>query len=195
MVGIRRVTHAQALQKLIDVFSFCGISYLIGGSVASARAGEPRATNDIDILADLRREHVEPFVTALQSEFYVDRQMIEDSLRRHRAFNILHLATFAKIDIFTPSNAFHHLELQRALPARIDILGEVVDCRVATPEDILLAKLVWYRLGSGLSEQQWRDISGIVAISGPTLDHDYLRHWAAELAVSDLLERALNEKD
>jgi hypothetical protein len=64
---------------------------------------------------------------------------------------------------------------------------------VATAEDTLLAKLDWYRLGGEVSERQWRDVLGILEVQAGSLDLDYLRKWAKELRVSDLLERALTQ--
>ena len=64
---------------------------------------------------------------------------------------------------------------------------------MSSAEDIILAKLEWYRLGGESSERQWGDILGILEIQGDQLDYDYLRHWSTELRVTDLLERALSE--
>ena len=64
---------------------------------------------------------------------------------------------------------------------------------VASAEDIILAKLEWYRLGGEVSDRQWRDILGVLKVQAGRVDLDYLRHWAAELKVDDLLQRALKE--
>ena len=64
---------------------------------------------------------------------------------------------------------------------------------MATPEDTVLAKLVWYRQGDEISDRQWRDILGVLVVQGERLDLAYMRRWAASLDVSDLLERALAE--
>lgn len=62
-----------------------------------------------------------------------------------------------------------------------------------TPEDILLAKLYWFKLGGKVSEVQWRDIKGIVEGAGSVLDRRYLRQGATKLAVEHLLSKALGE--
>jgi len=64
---------------------------------------------------------------------------------------------------------------------------------IATAEDTLLAKLVWFRKGNEVSDKQWLDVRGILAVQGNQLDFDYLHKWAAILRVGDLLERAINE--
>jgi hypothetical protein len=83
--------------------------------------------------------------------------------------------------------------MQRATLEPITIDGEVVVCPVSTPEDVLLAKLRWYKDGGQVSDRQWGDIAGIVA-TNPNLDLPYARLWAGRLRVADLLERALSER-
>jgi hypothetical protein len=62
---------------------------------------------------------------------------------------------------------------------------------LASPEDVLLNKLMWYELGNRVSDQQWRDALGIIRVQAGALDMVYLRRWASELKVGDLLETAL----
>jgi hypothetical protein len=74
------------------------------------------------------------------------------------------------------------------------IVSPGLSIRVASREDILLAKLHWYRLGDESSEQQRRDILGIVAMNREVLDNSYLSHWASQLGVHDLRTRFQNAK-
>ena len=70
-----------------------------------------------------------------------------------------------------------------------------VSAKFASPEDTILAKLEWYRLGNEVSERQWRDVLGVLKTRAGTLELSYLQKWADELKVSDLLERALKEME
>ena len=183
-----------AVIKLVtDVLEQLGVSYLIGGSFASTVHGELRTTLDIDLVADLHTEHVAPLVQALEAAFYVDAGMIQDAIARQGSFNLIHLETMFKVDVFIPkSRAFDQQQLQRRARYVVAMEPEYV-VYVATAEDTILAKLEWYRLGGSVSERQWRDVLGVLQVQAARLDLAYLRRWAATLGIADLLERALSE--
>lgn len=179
--------------KVTEVFETLGVPYLIGGSLASTLYGMIRTTQDSDIVAEMRQEHLQPFVEALQGEFYVDDEMIAESIQRHSSFNIIHRETMFKVDVFIPRpRPFLQSQLDRAQRQTFTFETEV-SAKFASPEDTILSKLEWYRMGGEVSERQWRDILGILKTRAGELDLNYLRHWSDELKVADLLERALKE--
>jgi hypothetical protein len=181
--------------KVTHVLESLGIPYLIGGSLASTLYGMVRTTQDSDIVAEMRLEHLEPFVLALQDDFYMDDEMIAESIQRHSSFNIIHRESMFKVDVFIPRpRPFLQSQLARAQNQTFLFESEI-SAKFASPEDIILAKLEWYRLGSEVSERQWRDILGVLKTRAGELDLDYLRKWANELKVSDLLERALKNME
>lgn len=170
-----------------------GVPYLIGGSLASITHGVMRSTLDADIVADIQPDQISRFVNALKAEFYIDPLSILDAIQHRSSFNLIHLGTMFKIDIFLPKpRAFDRMQMERR--GRKIILDEPERTAwVTSAEDIILAKLEWFRLGGEVSERQWRDVLGVMKTQGTLLDAAYLRHWAAELEVSDLLERAFSE--
>lgn len=181
-----RVT--QVLEKL-------NIPYLIGGSLASALYGMVRATQDADIVAEMQLEHLVPFVSALQDEFYVDDEMIAESIRRHSSFNIIHRESMFKVDVFIPRpRPFFRSQLARAQKQTF-LLENELSANFGSPEDTILAKLEWYRLGGEVSERQWRDVLGMLKTRAGELDLGYMRKWANDLQVDDLLERVLLEME
>lgn len=177
--------------KVTGVFEQLGVPYAIGGSLASTLYGMVRTTQDSDIVAEMRREHLQPFVSALQDEFYIDEEMIADSIQHNSSFNIIHRETMFKVDVFIPRpRPFLQSQLARA-QKQIFTFEQEVSAKFASPEDTILSKLEWYRMGGEVSDRQWRDILGVMKTRADDLDLAYLRKWAGELKVSDLLERAL----
>jgi len=171
-----------------------GVPYLIGGSVASIIHGEPRLTNDIDLVADIREEQVPQLVAALEADFYVDDRAIRRAILERKSFNILYLETMFKVDIFIPRGDEWSREQMRSREGKKLVEGDDSTVRlVSNSETTVLQKLWWFRRGNEVSERQWRDVLGVLKVQADQLDYDYLRHWAARLDVADLLEKAVDE--
>ena len=148
---------------------------------------------DVDIVADIQLQQVASFVSRLQNAFYADVQMIQKAIQRHSSFNLIHLNTMFKVDIFIPKKRpFDEQQLNRRILVRIGSdTGEQM--WILSAEDVVLAKLEWFRLGGEVSERQWRDILGVLKTQQSMLDVDYLKQWAQVLGVLDLMERAFQE--
>jgi hypothetical protein len=171
-----------------------GVPYLIGGSVASIIHGEPRLTNDIDLVADIREEHVSQLVAALETDFYIDDRAIRRAIRERNSFNILYLETMYKVDIFIPRGDEWSREQMRLREGKNLVEGDDSTVRlVSNPETTVLQKLWWFRRGNEVSDRQWRDVLGVLKVQSDRLDYDYLKHWAARLFISDLLEKAMDD--
>lgn len=172
---------------ITEVFETLGIRYFIGGSMATAAHGVARSTLDVDLIADISESDIDAFDEALGEGFFVDIQMIRNAIRRKASFNIIHKETFFKIDVFpTKGRPFDQSQFKRR--TSYPLTGETDQAAyIATPEDNILAKLEWYRLGGEVSDRQWLDILNVVRIQGDRLDRVYLEKWATELQVNDLL--------
>ena len=182
----------QALTPLVEAFDRFGIAYYIGGSVASSVHGRRRYTQDVDMVAALQLKHVQTLVAMLQQEYYIDADMIRGAIQNRSSFNLLHHDTGVKVDVFVQkSNPFAQQEMRRA---REDVLE--VGSRpffFASPEDMILAKLDWWKLGGGVSNRQWNDILEMMKEKHVALDIAYLRQSAPMLGVADVLEKAFND--
>jgi len=180
----------QAITLLIEVLEYLEINYYIGGSTASTAYGVSRPTQDADVVADIRNQHVMLLVKLLESTYYIDAQMIRDAIRNRSSFNLIYLDTMFKIDVFIPkSQPYAQQELQRSRPICIE--EGTRPFYISSPEDTILNKLDWYKMGGCTSKRQWEDILGVLHRQNQALDFAYLRHWAINLRVADLLEQVL----
>lgn len=182
----------QALTPLIEAFERFGIAYYIGGSVASSVHGKRRYTQDVDVVAAIALKHVQPLVAMLQQEYYIDADMIRGAIQNRSSFNVLHNDTGVKVDVFVQKTSpFAQQEMRRIKEEMLEPSSRPFF--FASPEDMILAKLDWWKLGGGVSNRQWNDILEIIKEKHFSLDIAYLRQSAPMLAVADLLEKALGD--
>jgi hypothetical protein len=179
------------LSQVTTTLEHVGIRYVLVGSFASSIHGMYRATADIDILADIKAEQVQPLFEALRDNFYVDEIAIREAVNKHRSFNAIHFDSVFKVDFFVSkpddfaTAELGRRELRKISPDRDETVY------VATAEDTILAKLKWFRAGNEISINQWNDVLGILGTSRHILDFEYLRIWAEKLGLADLLQEAL----
>jgi hypothetical protein len=183
----------EILSSVAQTLDELGIAYLVVGSVASSMLGFSRATNDVDIVADIKLEQAPQLFAALKDAFYIDEQAVKRAILSRRSFNAIHFDSLLKVDVYIPSgDEFSQQQLKRRRPETLSPEA-AQKIYMATPEDTILAKLRWHRQGGEVSERQLTDAAGIIKVQGQTLDISYLRDWAGKLKLLDLLEKLLNE--
>lgn len=187
----------RATLAVVRALQRSGIDYLVGGSLASSFHGIPRSTQDADLLIDLEPPKLPLLLEELEGTFYFDASRARDAVARGTSFNVIHLDTMFKVDLFVAgTDPLSQSEMRRRERHQI---GESADesLFVASAEDTVLQKLHWYRLGNRVSERQWLDVVGILRVQGDRLDRTYLVSWASKLGLTDLLvearERARDE--
>lgn len=182
-----------ALLPVIVALGELGVPYYIGGSVASSRLGIPRSTLDVDLVAELRTDQVAPFIQRLGPDYYVSEDAVREAIARRSSFNAIHQPTMIKVDVFLRKSRPYDAEAQHRSTSAPDAEEPGRALSWASPEDIVLAKLEWYRLGGETSDRQWGDVLGVLKVQASALDLSYLQRWAGELGVADLLLRALDD--
>ena len=177
--------------QVTEALERCGIGYFLGGSLASSFQGEPRATNDVDLVVDLQEGQVEALAAALGDDFDIDDVALRRAAVERSSWNVIYLPSATKIDLFIlRASSFDRSEFVRR--RRVEVrAGRALF--VKSPEDTVLRKLLWYREGGEVSDRQWRDVVQVLRQSRALIDHRYLDEWAAELGVGDLLARAGSE--
>jgi len=182
-----------ALLEVVKCFEEIGLPYAIGGSVASSVHGEPRASADADLIVELAEHQLPDLVAGLQGTFYVPDDAAREAIRRASSFNVIHLDSAYKVDIFVAGP--DTLDREQLRRRELVVIAADPDARafVTAAENVVLRKLDWFRKGGGVSDLQWRDVLGVLKVQGPALDVAYLRDIARQVGLETLLDQAMSE--
>ncbi len=180
--------QAELLNTAVAILERLKIPYLITGSMATINYGEPRFTNDIDMVVDLHESQVDDFCDAFPSpDFYCSQDAVRHAVAKHFQFNILHPASGLKIDVMIPEESeFNHSRLARGRDLPTGASGMA---RFASPEDVIIKKLEYFKLGG--SEKHLRDIIGVLQVQGAWIDREYIENWCARLELEKEWQTAL----
>ena len=180
------MNEAQLLVDCLKRLNALAIDYYVTGSMASNYWGIPRTTHDLDFVIRIDPSAVNPLVDAFAGDFYIDESSVRASFNPPYQFNAIDTRSALKVDFWLPRpNAFDQEMLARR------VLKQVggIPAWLATPEDVILHKLIWNQITP--SDRQLRDAAGIWAIQSSKLDMDYLKNWAVQLDVADQLEKII----
>ena len=185
----------EVLKNFTDILEQLGILYAIGGSMASSIYGVVRFTQDADITVEPFENQADQLYQLLRHRYYISREAMNAALIQRSSFNVIHLDSAFKIDIFVRKDtAFEQqLILRRKLLRFSDSIGK--NFAVVSPEDIVLLKLRWYRDGGQTSQRQWQDVLEILAVQKKNLDFEYLNRWTAVLGINELFQKTMNTAD
>jgi hypothetical protein len=180
--------QSELLQHIAGVLDRMGLRYFVTGSVATIAFGEPRFTNDIDIVVDLPVDRIDEFCAAFPArDFYVSEESVRRAVRQRGQFNIIHSAAGLKVDIMIPATT--PFNASRFARVRTVKYSPGHEAPFASPEDVILKKLEYYREGG--SEKHLRDIAGVLKVSGHRIDHGYISDWADRLGLADEWQEVL----
>lgn len=181
-------------RELAVILNSLNIPYYVGGSVASSLQGEIRYTEDLDLVVNIQPTQIQPLINAMTEQFYISEVAIEDAMSgRTSSFNVIHLTTTEKADIFVMRD--DEFSLSKMARRQLHVPDGDLDKSfyLCTAEDTILQKLVWFRMTARESQKQWRDILGVLKLQGERLDFEYLDRWAQALQLTQLLAQAMQE--
>jgi hypothetical protein len=182
-------TEQEIFSEVIDKLEKLDIPYMIGGSVAAIAYGEPRMTLDMDVVIDLILDKVESFAASFGQEYYVDINSIKEAIGSRGHFNVIQSEAGVKVDFYLLGNdEYSQEEFKRR---RRESFDENRVAMFSSPEDIILKKLEWYKMGE--SQKHIDDIKGVLRISGDKLDMPYIEKWALKIGVQDIWQKIAKE--
>ena len=186
----------KALEPLLKVFNELNISFYICGSLASSAFGISRTTQDIEMVSNISKDSVNILFERLKKDYFIDSEMILTAIDTQASFNLIHLETMLKIDIFIHKDEiYHQTAFNRIQKNRLEQNDNSIQLFISSPEDVIISKLIRYKAGNEISERQWLDILGVIKVQKEKLDKEYLRHWSGELGVYQLLTKAFTDCD
>ena len=179
---------SELLHFLIGALERLQLRYFVTGSTLTIFYGEPRFTNDIDVVVDLPDNAAKMFCAQFpEQHFYLDEEAVRDAIRHKSQFNIIHPQSGLKIDVIIPEssdfNRSRFNRVKRVWP------GPDWDAAFASPEDAIIKKMEYFREGG--SEKHLRDIAGVLKTSGSEIDLDYIEHWATAFGLLDIWQAIL----
>jgi hypothetical protein len=182
--------QSELLRHVCKILEELELPYLVTGSQATIAFGEPRFTNDIDVVVALTPERLDSFVSCFPAEeFYLSRIAATDAIARRSMFNIIHPSSGLKIDVIIPdTTSYEQSRFDRG--RKVQIAPDFV-ATFSSPEDVIIKKLQFYKIGN--SDRHLRDIAGVLKISGDVIDREYISTYATQFGVSDVWQRVLNE--
>ncbi len=184
--------QSDLLRYTIELLERINVTYAIVGSFASSAYGEPRFTMDIDMVIDLTAGQVAEFCAQFPNpEFYISEPAVKQAVVNRTQFNVIHPTSGSKIDFMLSGNdAWERNQLKRR---QVVALFPDCDGYVASPEDVMLGKMIYYREGG--SDKHLRDITGILKLRGESIDRDYLQAIAEQVGVTEIWQAVLNRMD
>ncbi len=178
------------LERIINALEDANIPYMISGSIGSSFHGQPRATNDADIVIDPTTQQLSAFVESLGPKYYLSKEAAQQAITNRSMFNVIDTQSACKADLIIRKNRpYSQQEFSRRTEA--NFLG--IDVYVLSPEDSILSKLEWAK--GRQSETQFKDALGVLIAQKDNLNFDYLKKWAKELGIEDALSNLFKEAD
>jgi hypothetical protein len=185
---------ARFLKLMIEALEAAGVEYLIGGAIAEWAWGEPRATQDLDLVVNIPIKAVNKLSKELEKrDMLIPAEIILDNILEDRAdipINVIHMHSGLKADLYPmrEGDELRHSAFRRR--QQVDYGPPIGKVYIHSPEDLILYKLIYF----GLSQQSKhsRDIAAILKSKKNELDFDYIEGWVTHLGLNSLWKEMLD---
>jgi len=180
--------QSELLHFVVSALERLGLRYFVTGSTVTIFFGEPRFTNDIDIVVDLPEGTVPEFCRQFpEDDFYISEAAALDAVRRRSQFNIIQPRSGLKVDVIVPeASEFNRARFARARRVHA---GDGWDASFSSPEDAIVKKMEFFREGG--SDKHLRDIAGVLTTSGSEIDRAYIDQWVTTLGLTEIWQAIL----
>jgi hypothetical protein len=191
----RPIDIVEFLKLMISALEAAGIEYLIGGAIAEWAWGEPRATQDLDLVINIPFNAVVRFSEELRArEMLVPAEIIMDALIENRAdipINAIHMDSGLKADLYPirPGDELRQEAFRRRL--KVDYGPPIGSVFVHSPEDLIIYKLLYFSLSQ--QSKHTRDITAILRARKGRLDLDYIEKWAERMGLTAIWHEVTQE--
>ncbi len=182
------VSSSDLLRHLVRTLEELDLPYAIGGSVAAMAYATYRSTIDIDVLVDLKLADVDRLKARFpEPDYYFDEVAIRKAVEERRQFNILHIPSGMKVDVFLPTGSFTRSQIARGESRPV---FDDIEARISPPEELIVSKLMYYEEGG--SDKHVNDIAAMLAVSSDLIDRERVESLAKEAGVLDLWRQVLD---
>ena len=175
------------LRNVLSALGRAEIAHMLTGSLASSMWGIPRATNDIDFVINPIREELFTLARLFREVgLYFPLERIDEAFDNRSDVNVIDFSNGWKADlIIRKDREFSITEFRR----RLETTVEGMHLHIATPEDVVIAKLEWWTISP--SERQLNDVVGVLQVQADNLDFPYIQRWIELLGLTEAWNEAL----
>jgi hypothetical protein len=169
------------LKDITEKLNNIGINYMLTGSLALGFYAQPRMTRDIDIVIELYKKDISKVIEIFKEDYYIDKEIIIDSIKHLSMFNIIQTKLFVKVDFIIRKNEeYRQIEFSR----RKKVLFNNIEIFIVSKEDLIISKLYWIK--DYFSEIHGIDIKNLLASD---YDSDYLQNWVRQLNLNEIYNK------
>ena len=192
MSDIPMDAQSSLLRCAATILRMLEIPYFVTGSQASIVYGEPRFTNDVDIVIGLEIRQIPAFLKSFErDDFYLSESAVRSAVERRGMFNLIDSTTGGKIDFVVAKDSdFERSRFSRVRNLEFSSTESVV---FASPEDVILKKMQWFMKDQ--SDRHVRDILGILRIQNDSVDLSYIESWLEKLGVTNVWRMIQERRD